>query len=172
MYSILFLKSTSKEASFAEISELKTPLLLLLLSCFSRVRLCVTPWTAAYQASPSMGFFRQEHWSGLPLPSCKTPLVDRYSCTVAINETQIPELHVLPIIELFPQYCMHLSFKIYFLTAVAISLVFPVNLTWDVVFGISVDLKIFYVTLVLDRATAQNILQWRRLQICDEGRLS
>jgi len=29
----------------------------------------VTPWTAAYQASPSMGFSRQEHWSGLPFPS-------------------------------------------------------------------------------------------------------
>ena len=44
-------------------------LLLLLLSRFSRVRLCVTPWTAAYQASPSLGFSRQEHWSGLPFPS-------------------------------------------------------------------------------------------------------
>ena len=33
-------------------------LLLLLLSCFSRVQLCVTPWTEAYQASPSMGFSR------------------------------------------------------------------------------------------------------------------
>ena len=44
-------------------------LLLLLLSRFSRVRLCETPWTAAYQASPSMGFSRQEHWSGLPFPS-------------------------------------------------------------------------------------------------------
>ena len=43
--------------------------LLLLLSCFSHVRLCVTPWTAAYQAPPSMGFSRQEYWSGLPLPS-------------------------------------------------------------------------------------------------------
>ena len=43
--------------------------LLLLLSCFSRVRLCSTPWTAAYQASPSMGFSKQEHWSGLPFPS-------------------------------------------------------------------------------------------------------
>ena len=31
--------------------------------------LCATPWTAAYQASPSMGFSRQEHWSGLPFPS-------------------------------------------------------------------------------------------------------
>ena len=45
------------------------PLLLLLLSRFSRVRLCATPWTAAYQASPSMGFSRQEHWNGLPFPS-------------------------------------------------------------------------------------------------------
>ena len=35
----------------------------------SRVRLLVTPWTAAYQAPPSMGFSRQECWSGLPLPS-------------------------------------------------------------------------------------------------------
>ena len=41
----------------------------LLLSRFSRVRLCGTPWTAAYQASPSMRFSRQEHWSGLPFPS-------------------------------------------------------------------------------------------------------
>ena len=44
-------------------------LLLLLLSRFSRVRLCATPWTAACQASPSMGFSRQELWSGLPFPS-------------------------------------------------------------------------------------------------------
>ena len=35
----------------------------------SRVRLLVTPWTVAHQASPSMGFSRQEYWSGLPLPS-------------------------------------------------------------------------------------------------------
>ena len=42
---------------------------LLLLSHFSRVRLCVTPQTAAHQAPPSMGSSRQEHWSGLPLPS-------------------------------------------------------------------------------------------------------
>ena len=44
-------------------------LLLLLLSCFSRVRLCVTPETAAHQAPLSLGFSRQEHWSGLPFPS-------------------------------------------------------------------------------------------------------
>ena len=34
----------------------------------SRVRLFETPWTAAYQAPPSMGFSRQEYWSGVPLP--------------------------------------------------------------------------------------------------------
>ena len=34
----------------------------------SRVRLLVTPWTAAYQAPPSMGFPKQEYWSGVPLP--------------------------------------------------------------------------------------------------------
>ena len=35
----------------------------------SRVRLLATPWTAAHQAPLSMGFSRQEYWSGLPLPS-------------------------------------------------------------------------------------------------------
>ena len=43
-------------------------LLLLLLSRFSRVQLCATPETAAHQAPPSLGFSRQEHWSGLPFP--------------------------------------------------------------------------------------------------------
>ena len=42
---------------------------LLLLSHFSRVRLCATPQTAAHQAPLSLGFSRQEHWSGLPFPS-------------------------------------------------------------------------------------------------------
>ena len=44
-------------------------LLLLLLSHVSCVRLFATSWTVAYQAPPSMGFPRQEYWSGLPLPS-------------------------------------------------------------------------------------------------------
>ena len=53
-------------------------LYLLSLNCFheirkvksvSRVRLFVTPWTVAYQAPPSMGFSRQEYWSGLSFPS-------------------------------------------------------------------------------------------------------
>ena len=51
-----------------------------LLSC---VRLLVTPWTAAYQAPPSMGFSRQEYWSGVPLPSLlkvPRPLQNEASC--------------------------------------------------------------------------------------------
>ena len=43
--------------------------MLLLLSHFCRVRLCVTPETAAHQTPPPLGFSRQEHWSGLPFPS-------------------------------------------------------------------------------------------------------
>ena len=48
------------------------------LSC---VRLLATPWTAAYQAPPSMGFSRQEYWSGLPLPSPKFSSVQFNSVT-------------------------------------------------------------------------------------------
>ena len=43
--------------------------ILLLLSRFSHVQLCATPWMAAHQAPLSLGFSRQEHWSGLPFPS-------------------------------------------------------------------------------------------------------
>ena len=50
----------------------RSVVLLLLLSHFSHVQLCATPWTAAYQAPPSMGFSRQEYWSGVPLPSLRS----------------------------------------------------------------------------------------------------
>ena len=46
--------------------------IMLLLIRFSRARLLATPWTAAYQAPLSMGFSRQENWTGVPLPSLKT----------------------------------------------------------------------------------------------------
>ena len=65
--------------------------LLLLLSRFSHVQLCVTPQTAAYLAPLSLGFSRQEHWSGFPFPppmhenevaqSCPT-LRDPMDCTL------------------------------------------------------------------------------------------
>ena len=61
-------------------------LLLLLISCFSRVWLCATPETATHQAPPSLGFTRQEHWSGLPFPS---PMHEsekwKWSCPVVSN---------------------------------------------------------------------------------------
>ena len=41
----------------------------------SRVRLFATPWSAAYQAPPSMGFSKQEYWSGVPLPSPREVLL-------------------------------------------------------------------------------------------------
>ena len=60
---------SSPVATFSQ--RLMRSMLLLLppLSCFSRVQLCVTPEMAAHQAPPSLGFSRQEHWSGLPFPS-------------------------------------------------------------------------------------------------------
>ena len=51
------------------VGHLRSGLLLLLLSHFICVRLFVTPWTVAHQAPLSMGFSRQEYWSGLPFPS-------------------------------------------------------------------------------------------------------
>ena len=64
---------------------------LLLLSHFSCVRLCVTPQMAAHQAPPSLGFFRQEHWSGLPFPS---PMHEsekwKWSCSVSVQLFMTP----------------------------------------------------------------------------------
>ena len=61
---------SSTECLIQILQELR-PELLLLLSHFSRVRLCTTPQMAAHKAPPSLGFSRQEHWSGVPLPSPK-----------------------------------------------------------------------------------------------------
>ena len=53
----------------------------------SHVRLFTTPWTAAYQACPSMGFSRQEQWSGVPLPSPKYTLL-YIKCTLLYIKQQ------------------------------------------------------------------------------------
>ena len=45
----------------------------------SHVLLFATPWTAAYQAPPSMGFSRQEYWSGVPSPSPEITLLSEIS---------------------------------------------------------------------------------------------
>ena len=44
-------------------------IVIVIMKSLSRVRLVATPWTVANQAPPSMGFSRQEYWSGLPFPS-------------------------------------------------------------------------------------------------------
>ena len=62
-------QASSIARRFSTVWLTKEALLLLLLSRFSRVRLCATPQTAGHQAPPSLGFSRQEHWSGLPFPS-------------------------------------------------------------------------------------------------------
>ena len=65
---------------------------LLLLSRLSRVWLCATPQMAARQAPPSLGFSRQEHWSGLPFPSPMHESEKRtWSCSC---DHTIPLLHV------------------------------------------------------------------------------
>ena len=64
-------------------------LLLQLLSHFSRVRLCATPETAAHQAPPSLGFSRQEHWSGLPFPSPMNQSEKwKWSCSVVSDSSR------------------------------------------------------------------------------------
>ena len=61
---------------------------LLLLSHFSRVRLCATRETAAHQAPPSLGFSRQEHWSGLPFPFAMHESEKwKWSCSVVPNSS-------------------------------------------------------------------------------------
>ena len=62
----------------------------------SRVRLLATPWTAAYQAPPSMGFSRQEYWSGVPLPSLALVIrIQHFHCCIAGSVlgwgTEIPQ---------------------------------------------------------------------------------
>ena len=56
----------------------------------SRVRLLVTPWTAAYQVPPSMGSSRQEYWSGVPLPSPLSRLVTSNFVTLWTVACQTP----------------------------------------------------------------------------------
>ena len=63
----------------------------------SRVQLSATPWTAAYQAPPSMEFSRQEYWSGVPLPSPKAYLStgiwsSQESCAIGKSQLIYPRI--------------------------------------------------------------------------------
>ena len=78
----------------------------MLLSRFSRVRLCATPETAAHQAPPSLGFSRQEHWSGLPFPSPKSLSING---TGGFLPFKIQEDECLVILGMVPPYPTPLS---------------------------------------------------------------
>ena len=65
---------------------------MVLLSHFSHVRLCVTPEMAAHQAPLSVGFSRQEHWSGLPFPSPKWYIRTYFQGTD--RDTHVEKRHV------------------------------------------------------------------------------
>ena len=64
----LFLKASQTRNIRNMICHGAQPCVCCMLSHFSHVQLFVTPWTVAYQAPLSMGFSRQEYWSGLPCP--------------------------------------------------------------------------------------------------------
>ena len=66
---------------------------------FSHVQLLMTPWTAAYHAPPSMGYSRQEYWSGVPLPSPILNLPSHYSLI------SVP-IHSLYLLHLFSFYTL------------------------------------------------------------------
>ena len=61
----------------------------------SPVRLFPTPWTAAYQAPPSMGFSRQAYWSGLPLPSLRTSILSSINSQCCPNSQETTEISLL-----------------------------------------------------------------------------
>ena len=70
------------------------------MTSLSHVRLFATPWTVAYQAPPSMGFFWQEYWTGFPFPSPEDlpdPGIEPRSLTLQADvlSSEPPELSIL-----------------------------------------------------------------------------
>ena len=64
----------------------------------SRVRLFVTLWTVTHQAPPSIGFSRQEYWSGVPFPSPWAQSKIRYTVGFGVGQScALMRLHVCPL---------------------------------------------------------------------------
>ena len=76
----------------------------------SHVRLLATPWTAAHQASPPMGFSRQEYWNGVPLPSPSLPKDTYYFRFWIFLSVTI----ILPYFSCFPSVFFFLHFLRHF----------------------------------------------------------
>ena len=70
----------------------------------SRVRLWATPWTAAYQALPSIGFSRQKYWSGVPLPSPTT-----VSCQALFLQSSHTARALMPCFRFCPPVCLRVQ---------------------------------------------------------------
>ena len=87
---ISFIKMELNCANIGVCHRTQGQLSMLLLSHFSRVRLCATPQTAAHQTLPSLGFSRQEHWSGLPFPSPAVSIIrwkQKHVASIAVCAT-------------------------------------------------------------------------------------
>ena len=67
----------------------------------SRVQLFATLWTAAYQVLPSMGFSRQEYWSGLPFPSPGD--LPNPEIPPVMQETPAGDMGSIPVLERSPE---------------------------------------------------------------------
>ena len=121
----------------------------------SRVWLFATPWTAAHQAPPSMGFSRQEYWNGVPLPSLYWSIVDlqnfiSFQCTTQwFNISADYASELLYCYWLYSLCCtLHPSIFLFFpssayLITVHLSCPFPLSLS------LLVTTSLFSMTLVL-----------------------
>ena len=86
------------------------------LFALSRVRLFATAWTAAYQAPPSMGFSRQEYWSGVPSPSPFAALGGLLSMSTLtkIKSILIPLNFIIIVVQVVMRWGFHLVFSLYY----------------------------------------------------------
>ena len=115
----------------------------------SRVRLCATPWTAAHQAPPSMGFSKQEYWSGVPSPSPLWMLAVHIKVMSHTNRVFINQNIVL-------QHRKHLLQKQTLKTKTN-------NTWWKHIYRIS--LFFFYLKIVLHMIISSEILYARKILI-------
>ena len=67
----------------------------------SHVRLFATPWTAAHQAPPPMGFSRQEYWSGVPLPSAHICPMTQQFCFLVTSQKKLKHTSMKSCIQMF-----------------------------------------------------------------------
>ena len=108
----------------------------------SRVRPSATPWTAPFQAPPSMGFSRQEYWSGVPLPLLTCIIFTYlfswriYLVSNLLNYTPMRHQFInYTAVFVFSSLCLHLTFpsKILFSKVTWASSIFPHSLQWHYV---------------------------------------